>query len=113
MRIIKIRDNRIRADETGQHGIIQPGSIVVQTIFKVKLLIRKFVFYRFADGIGQPDGAERHVLVKLGRAVSVFIRDHVGAAQVVLVEIVDAGGVDFGDSLAGSEDVFDVLPGPP
>ncbi len=30
---------------------------------------------------------------------------------MVLVEIVDAGGVDFGDPPTGREDVFHVLPG--
>ncbi len=48
--------------------------------------------------------------------VARFVGDHRRAAEVVLVDIVDAVGVDSGDSLAGGQDVFDVPPeggGPP
>ncbi len=47
----------------------------------------------------------------LRRVAAGFIGDHVGAAEMVLMEIFDAGGIDFGHALAGRENVFYVLPG--
>ncbi len=58
-----------------------------------------------------PEFTVGHVLGGFRGVAAGFIGDHIRAAEMVLVEIFDAGSVYLGDALAGRENVFDVLPG--